>query len=108
MYKLINRTDTLLPCPKCGKKNEARMRTRFLPRAFNMFADEDIIQVRCIVKEHGCDFWCNVWKPYKLIDIEETPDDEAIKELMDEACATFYGYVKERWTKGEKNESSEF
>lgn len=101
----LNSTAMRLPCPKCGKENEAQMRVRFLPRLCNLFADEDILQTRCIVKEHGCDFWCDLGKNYKLVDIE-TPNEELIKELMEAACNTFYLDVKERWTKGVTNEDS--
>ena len=77
------------------------MIARYLPSAVNPMADKDIVQTRCNVRKHNCDFWCNMAQEFDVFGVDETTDDEALEALMKEICISFYGYVKDRWTKGE-------
>ena len=92
-----------LPCPKCGEKNETRMRARFIPKEESPFTDtDDIVQARCFV-DCGCGCAFDRCKEYKVFGVSDDTTEEQIEDIMRRICRAYYEEKRK-----EQHEDSKF
>ena len=87
-----------LPCPKCGKDDEAEVKARYIPRFEHPVNKQDTAQARCKVHcECGCEM--DVGCDYLVFGIKEACKKKQIENILRQVCEEFY---KEVATKGAK------